>query len=148
VLVIARRSACRTCATGRWTSRPRPTSSTPSSTTRKASSAATCKLWKWLGDARGGHGTDHKLSNRQYENLLRENFINIRRVREWRDIHSQLHTVVGEHKWVLNDKPASYEQLHLSMLAACSATSAARATRKTGTWARAASSSTATPART
>jgi ATP-dependent helicase HrpA len=59
------------------------------------------KLWKWLGDARGGHGTDHKLSNRQYENLLRENYVNIRRVREWRDIHSQLHTVVGEQKWVL-----------------------------------------------
>jgi len=74
------------------------------------------KLWKWLGDARGGHGTDHKLSNRQYENLLRENYVNVRRVREWRDIHSQLHTVVGEQKWVLNDKPASYEQLHLSML--------------------------------
>ena len=74
------------------------------------------KLWKWLGDVRGGHGTDHKLSNRQYENLLRENYVNIRRVREWRDIHSQLHSVVGEQKWVLNDKPASYEQLHLSML--------------------------------
>ncbi|MFN3571776.1 MAG: ATP-dependent RNA helicase HrpA, partial [Polaromonas sp.] len=74
------------------------------------------KLWKWLGDVRGGHGTDHKLSNRQYENLLRENYVNIRRVREWRDIHSQLHAVVGEQKWVLNNKPASYEQLHLSML--------------------------------
>ncbi|MDP2035709.1 MAG: ATP-dependent RNA helicase HrpA [Polaromonas sp.] len=74
------------------------------------------KLWKWLGDVRGGHGEDHKLSNRQYENLLRENYVNIRRVREWRDIHSQLHSVVGEQKWVLNDKPASYEQLHLSML--------------------------------
>jgi ATP-dependent helicase HrpA len=74
------------------------------------------KLWKWLGDVRGGHGTDHKLSNRQYENLLRENYVNIRRVREWRDIHSQLHAVVGEQKWVLNTKPASYEQLHLSML--------------------------------
>ena len=37
-------------------------------------------------------------------------------MREWRDIHSQLHTVVGEQGWHLNDKPASYEQLHLSML--------------------------------
>ncbi|MDO9404457.1 MAG: ATP-dependent RNA helicase HrpA [Polaromonas sp.] len=73
------------------------------------------KLWKWLGDARG-HGTEHKLSNRQYESLLRENYINIRRVREWRDIHSQLHLVVNEQKWPINDKPASYEQLHLSML--------------------------------
>ncbi len=74
------------------------------------------KLWKWLGDARGGHDAVHKLTNRQYETLLRENFVNIRRVREWRDIHSQLHTVVGEQGWHLNDRPASYEQLHLSML--------------------------------
>ncbi|OOG54238.1 ATP-dependent RNA helicase HrpA [Polaromonas sp. C04] len=59
----------------------------------------------------------HRLSNRQYEQLLRQNFINIRRVREWRDIYSQLHTVVAEHKWQLNTQPASYEQLHLSMLA-------------------------------
>ncbi|MGH8820662.1 MAG: helicase-related protein, partial [Rhodoferax sp.] len=36
----------------------------------------------------------HKLSNRQYEQLLRQNFISVRRVREWRDIYSQLHTVV------------------------------------------------------
>ena len=105
------------------------------------------RLWKWLGDSRGGkpsHGDiqsvgvrarsteptadaassgnrglthqAHKLSNRQYESLLRENFVNIRRVREWRDIHSQLHSVVGEQGWHLNDRPASYEQLHLSML--------------------------------
>jgi ATP-dependent helicase HrpA len=74
------------------------------------------KLWKWLGDARGGHGAEHKLSNRQYEQLLRQNFVSVRRVREWRDIHTQLHTVVAEHKWRLNSTPASYEQLHLSML--------------------------------
>jgi ATP-dependent helicase HrpA len=58
----------------------------------------------------------HKLSNRQYETLLRENFVNIRRVREWRDIHSQLQAVVGEQGWHLNTEPASYEQLHLSLL--------------------------------
>jgi len=59
----------------------------------------------------------HKLSNRQYEQLLRQNFINIRRVREWRDTHTQLLTVVAEHQWRINTQPASYEQLHLSMLA-------------------------------
>ena len=90
------------------------------------------KLWKWIHDARGGpaaHGhpvksgvthqaaPTHKLSNRQYEQLLRQNFINIRRVREWRDTHTQLLTVVAEHKWRINTQPASYEQLHLSMLA-------------------------------
>ena len=82
----------------------------------KSEFSGTLKLWKWLDDAKGGHGKDHKLSHRQYENLLRENFINVRRVREWRDIHTQLHTVVAEHKWQLNTQPASYEQLHLAML--------------------------------
>ena len=77
------------------------------------------KLWKWIASSKGenGGGAIHKLSNRQQEQLLRQNFVNIRRVREWRDIHSQLHTVVAEHKWRLNTLPASYEQLHLSMLA-------------------------------
>ena len=80
------------------------------------------KLWKWLDDSRGGKHpgaatNEHKLSNRQYEQLLRQNFVSIRRVREWRDIYSQLHTVVAEHKWQLNTRPASYEQLHLAMLA-------------------------------
>jgi ATP-dependent helicase HrpA len=91
------------------------------------------KLWKWIHDTRGGptktigvrsqlnspaqEAPQHKLSNRQYEQLLRQNFINIRRVREWRDTHTQLLTVVAEHKWRINTQPASYEQLHLSMLA-------------------------------
>ncbi len=75
------------------------------------------KLWKWINDARGGHNQAHKLSNRQYEQLLRQNFVSVRRVREWRDIHTQLHTVVAEHQWRLNTLPASYEELHKSMLA-------------------------------
>ena len=70
------------------------------------------------GEGRGGGqlAASHKLSNRQHENLLRENFINIRRVREWRDIHSQLVSTVAEQHWVTNTQPASYEQLHQSML--------------------------------
>jgi ATP-dependent helicase HrpA len=78
------------------------------------------KLWKWLSESRGGKspaGAEHKLSHRQHEQLLRQNFINIRRVREWRDTHTQLHTTVAEHRWQLNTKPATYEQIHLSMLA-------------------------------
>jgi ATP-dependent helicase HrpA len=101
------------------------------------------RLWDWLEASRGGSsastahpeagasgpakqapsngptssaGATHKLSNRQHENLLRQNFINIRRWREWRDVHSQLLTVVNEQRWAMNDKPASYEQLHQSML--------------------------------
>ncbi len=105
------------------------------------------KLWKWLEEIKGGHPgpvrtepvevpvvraaglrqaqpergegvpSVHKVSVRKQEQLLRDNFISPRRVREWRDIHSQLHTVVAEHKWRLNGSPATYEQIHLSMLA-------------------------------
>ncbi len=82
----------------------------------KSEFSGTLRLWKWLEDSRGGHGTDHKLSHRQYENLLREHFINPRRVREWRDTHSQLLTVVTEQRWPINSTPAGYEPLHLSML--------------------------------
>ncbi len=74
------------------------------------------KLWKWLGESKGGEG-EHKLSHRKHEALLRENFVSPRRVREWRDVHSQLQTVVAEHGWRLNQSPATYEQIHLSMLA-------------------------------
>jgi ATP-dependent helicase HrpA len=59
----------------------------------------------------------HKLSNRQQEQRLRESFVSPRRVREWRDIYSQLHTVVAEQGWRLNTSPASYDQLHQAMLA-------------------------------
>ncbi len=82
----------------------------------------TLKLWDWIEQGRGHPGADksshpHKLTNRQQEQRLRDHFISPRRVREWRDIHSQLHTVVAEHGWRLNTQPASYEQLHLSLLA-------------------------------
>ncbi|MEO5735238.1 MAG: ATP-dependent RNA helicase HrpA [Rubrivivax sp.] len=87
----------------------------------------TLKLWDWIEVGRGhrsavGSGAidaaaPHKLTNRQQEQRLRDAFISPRRVREWRDIHSQLLTVVAEHGWRLNTAPASYEQLHLSMLA-------------------------------
>jgi ATP-dependent helicase HrpA len=83
------------------------------------------KLWRWIEQGRGVHGhpgsvqpvDSHKLSNRQQEQRLREHFVNPRRVREWRDIHSQLHTVVAEHGWRLNGSPATYEQIHQAMLA-------------------------------
>jgi len=86
----------------------------------------TLKLWKWIEEGRGVHGhaqarearvDTHKLTNRQQEQRLRDAFINPRRVLEWRDIHSQLLTVVAEHGWRLNEAPATYDQVHLSLLA-------------------------------
>ncbi len=79
------------------------------------------KLWHWIDEGRGHAGeagvAAHKLTNRQQEQRLRDSFVSPRRVREWRDIHSQLHTVVAEHGWPLNGSPATYEQVHLALLA-------------------------------
>ena len=86
----------------------------------KSEFAGILRLWDWVHQSRGGQSTQgndaHKLSNRQYEQLLRDHFINVRRLREWRDVHTQLHTVVAEHGWKLNTQPATYEQLHLALL--------------------------------
>ncbi|MFN7694704.1 MAG: ATP-dependent RNA helicase HrpA [Burkholderiales bacterium] len=74
------------------------------------------KLWKWLETSRGAEG-QHKLSHRKHEALLRDHFISPRRVREWRDVHQQLHTVVTEQGWKLNASEPTYEQLHRALLA-------------------------------
>ncbi|MFZ9108054.1 MAG: ATP-dependent RNA helicase HrpA, partial [Burkholderiaceae bacterium] len=74
-------------------------------------------LWNWLEQARGGDGQEQKLSQRQYEQRLRERFVNPRRVREWRDTHKQLAALAAEQGWRLNTQPATYEQLHLALLA-------------------------------
>ena len=82
----------------------------------KTGGGGTGKLPLPLAGEGWGEGAAHKLSNRQYEQLLRQNFISVRRVREWRDIHTQLHTVVAEHQWQENLQPAGYEALHKALL--------------------------------
>ena len=69
------------------------------------------KLWNWYQDA-----LQHKHSNRQLETLCRSKFLSPRRLREWRDVHGQLHTMLGEKGWKDNGSPATYEQVHLSLL--------------------------------
>ena len=69
------------------------------------------KLWKWLDESRGGHGTGtNSQSRKQRGPAARELRLARRVMREWRDVYSQLHTVVAEHGWRLNQSPATYEQ--------------------------------------
>lgn len=70
------------------------------------------KIWKWFEDA-----IAHKKSNRLLAQACRENFLSQLRLREWRDVHSQLLTVVREQGWRLNESEATYEQVHLALLA-------------------------------
>jgi len=69
------------------------------------------KIWAWFEDA-----IEHKKTNRQLQDNCRSNFLSQMRLREWREVHSQLLTIVKEQGWRLNEAPATYEQLHLSLL--------------------------------
>ncbi|HEF5783892.1 ATP-dependent RNA helicase HrpA [Burkholderia multivorans] len=69
------------------------------------------KIWSWFEEA-----VTHKKSNRQLVDACRQNFLSHLRLREWRDVHSQLLTVVREHGWRLNESEATYEQVHLALL--------------------------------
>ncbi len=59
----------------------------------------------------------HKKSNRKLIDELHASFLSHRRLREWRDIHGQLHALVGELKMHVNATPATYEQIHRALLA-------------------------------
>ena len=70
------------------------------------------KLWRWYAEQ-----VAHKASQRKLVALLRQNFLSPLRLREWRDVHSQLAALVGEQGWRLNESEATYEQLHMALLA-------------------------------
>ncbi|WP_081636099.1 ATP-dependent RNA helicase HrpA [Pandoraea sp. SD6-2] len=70
------------------------------------------KIWQWFDEA-----IAHKKSNRLLAQACRDNFLSQLRLREWRDVHSQLLTVVREQGWRINESEATYEQLHLALLA-------------------------------
>jgi ATP-dependent helicase HrpA len=65
--------------------------------------AASDEIWK------------HETTNKQRQ-WCRQNFINWLRVREWRDVHAQLHVVCTEHGWKENQIQASYEATHKALL--------------------------------
>jgi ATP-dependent helicase HrpA len=69
------------------------------------------KIWKWFEDA-----IEHKKTNRQLQDNCRSNFLSQMRLREWREVHSQLLTIIKEQGWRINETPATYEQLHLALL--------------------------------
>jgi ATP-dependent helicase HrpA len=92
------------------------------------------KLWHWYAAAAGEEGDDEaksepksevtsqprrepRKSQRQLRDLCRSRFVSPLRMREWRDVHHQLHTTVVEHRWRINAAPATYEQIHRALLA-------------------------------
>jgi ATP-dependent helicase HrpA len=69
------------------------------------------KIWKWFESA-----IEHKKTNRQLMDSCRATFLNQMRLREWRDVHSQLLTIVKEQGWRTNESPATYDQFHMALL--------------------------------
>ena len=70
------------------------------------------KLWAFVQDK-----LDHKKSNRKLTEELKGHFLSPRRVREWIDVHTQLTTIAAEHAWRVNSSAATFEQVHVALLA-------------------------------
>jgi ATP-dependent helicase HrpA len=73
---------------------------------------ALLNVWRHFEEA-----VEHRKSNRKLGAELREQFLSQRRLREWRDVHHQLAALVGEMSMKVNEKPASYEQVHRALIA-------------------------------
>ena len=69
------------------------------------------KLWKFVHER-----IEHKKSNKKLTEDLKSHFLSPRRVREWKDVHSQLTSLVGELGWKPNASEATFEQVHLALL--------------------------------
>ncbi|SEK67336.1 ATP-dependent RNA helicase HrpA [Nitrosovibrio tenuis] len=70
------------------------------------------KLWDFFDDL-----LKHKKSNRKLLADCQAHFLSHRRMREWREIHGQLHVLVLETGLRPNEIPASYEEIHRALLA-------------------------------
>jgi len=69
------------------------------------------KLWQWYEEQ-----IKHKKTNRQLQTLIQDHFLSPRRMREWRDIYSQLHSQVAELGLKENAKAANYDAIHQALL--------------------------------
>ncbi|MEI7969818.1 MAG: ATP-dependent RNA helicase HrpA [Betaproteobacteria bacterium] len=59
----------------------------------------------------------HRKSVRRLQADCREHFLSWVRMREWRELHGQLHALVSETGWRENDKPGGHAEIHKSLLA-------------------------------
>ena len=70
------------------------------------------KLWDFFDDL-----LKHKKSNRKLIAQCQEHFLSHRRMREWREIHGQLHVLIKELGFKPNQVPAGYDEIHRALLA-------------------------------
>ncbi len=70
------------------------------------------KLWTFYDEA-----LKHKKSNRELLNKCHQNFLSFLRLKEWRELHGQLASIVGEMDFKTNEQDAEYDQIHRALLA-------------------------------
>ncbi|WP_341714182.1 ATP-dependent RNA helicase HrpA [Limnobacter sp.] len=70
------------------------------------------KLWNYFIDLK-----QQNLTNRDMKNALQRKFLSANRLREWSEVHQQLTAMVKDQKWTLNATPATYDQIHLALMA-------------------------------
>ncbi|SCY09191.1 ATP-dependent helicase HrpA [Nitrosospira sp. Nl5] len=70
------------------------------------------RLWDFFDEL-----LKHRKSNRKLMEQCQENFLSHRRMREWREIHGQLHALVMETGLRPNQIPAGYDEIHRALLA-------------------------------
>ena len=69
------------------------------------------KLWDFFDDL-----LKHKKSGKKLMSQCREHFLSYRRLREWREIHGQLHVLMTELGFKPNEIPAGYDEIHRALL--------------------------------
>ncbi|QTR48442.1 ATP-dependent RNA helicase HrpA [Thiothrix litoralis] len=68
------------------------------------------KLWDYYHEQR------KHLTQRKFRELCKKEFLSFMRLREWHDIHQQLHQMLAEMGCKENASEASYDAIHLSLL--------------------------------
>ncbi len=68
-------------------------------------------LWKAYDEV-----VRHETGNQQKQ-WCKRHFLNYLRMREWRDVHGQLHTLCAEHGWKESELASNYEAIHKALLA-------------------------------
>ncbi|MBS1141284.1 MAG: ATP-dependent helicase HrpA [Proteobacteria bacterium] len=69
------------------------------------------KLWAWFQNA-----VEHKKSNKQLIDNCHAHFLSYLRLREWREVHGQLHAMVTELGWKENDLSGTFDAIHQALL--------------------------------
>ncbi len=69
-------------------------------------------LWQWYA-----HEVGLRPSQRQLIDACHGRFLSALRMREWYDLYRQLEAFAAEHRWRLNEVPASYDAIHRALLA-------------------------------